>query len=269
MTAPSAAANRVADSDKMHALARLGLAAHGAVYLLVGVLAMSLAFGRRSQETDQKGALQELAQNTAGWLLLLVIAIGLAAYALWRFIQVAVGPSDDEDGAKERVKAAARGIAYAALAVSAFSVVIGGRTKSQSESQQTWTARIMQHTGGRWLIGLLGVIVIGVGCYFVYRGAKKKFEKHFPMATMSHGARKATEILGVFGTIARGVVIAMVGILLVTAAVQFDPKKARGLDGALRALRDTAVGPWLLAVVALGLIMFGLFGFCEARWRKL
>jgi hypothetical protein len=96
-----------------------------------------------------------------------------------------------------------------------------------------------------------------------------KFLKHFPMSSMSPGARKATELLGLLGTIARGVVIVMVGILLVTAAVRYDPKKARGLDGALRALRDTSLGPWLLVVVALGLVMFGLFGFCEARWRKL
>jgi amino acid transporter len=264
----TASAHRAATSDKMRALARLGLAAHGAVYVLIGVLAVLLAFGDRSKETDQQGALQELAQNTGGWALLLVIAVGLAAYALWRFTQAALG-SGDGDGAKERAKDAGRGVAYAALAVSAFTVVVNGRAQSQSKSQQTWTARIMQHDGGRWLIGLVGAVVVVVGVVFIYRGATEKFKKHLELSEMSPGARKTTEILGLVGTIARGVVIVMVGVLLITAAVQYDPGKARGLDGALRALRDTPVGPWLLVAVALGLVMFGLFGFCEARWRKL
>lgn len=270
MTAVSSA-QRIKSSSKLRGLARLGLASHGAVYVLLGVLALVLAFDGRQKETDQKGAFQELAENDAGWVLLLIIAIGLAAYALWRLIEAAFGVSgvDDGDGAKERLKSAARGVAYGALAFSAFTVVINGKSTSQSKRQQTWTAKVMQHDGGRWLIGLAGVVVVIVGVVLAVRGAKTKFEKHFPMSSMSPQAQRTTTVTGLVGTIARGVVVGMVGVLFVTAAVQFDPKKARGIDGALRTLRDTPVGPWLLAVVALGLIMFGLFGFCEARWRKL
>lgn len=265
MPRPAASAHRVARSSKFRVLARVGMAGHGAIYLLIGVLALALASGDRSKETDQSGALQTLANTTGGWALLLVIAIGLAAYALWQLVHGAFG--DDE--AKQRLANVGRGLLYGALSVSAFAVVIGGHTSSQSKSQQTWTARVMQHTGGRWAIGLAGVAVVVVGAVLCYWGAKRKFEEHFDMARMSAGARKATVFFGVVGGCARGVVVAMIGVLLTTAAVQYDPKQARGVDGALRALRDTPLGPWLLAAVAVGLVMFGIFGFCEARWRNL
>jgi hypothetical protein len=103
----------------------------------------------------------------------------------------------------------------------------------------------------------------------VVRGAKTKFDEDFPLGSMSRPARKVTRTTGLVGTIARGIVVGMVGVLFLIAAVQFDPQKARGVDGALRQIRDAPVGPYLLALVAIGLVMFGLFGFCEARWRKL
>ncbi len=112
------------------------------------------------------------------------------------------------------------------------------------------------------------MVVVVIGAVLVREGVTKKFEKYFKLGEMSPGARKATEFLGTVGTTARGIVFAITGVLVVIAAVQFDPKKARGIDGALLALRDTAFGPVLLVIVALGLIMFGLFGFCEARWRR-
>jgi hypothetical protein len=275
MTALSSAGSstqRVAHNDKIRGLARLGLAGHGALYVLLGVLALVLAFGGRKGETDQKGAFEKLASNSVGWVLLLIIAIGLTAYGLWQLVQAAVGVSGVEDGhsGKERFKSAARGVVYSALAVSAFTVVVNGKSSSnQSKRQQEWTATLMKQTGGRWLVGLLGLVVAIVGVVLVVRGAKKTFEKYFPMSSMSPAARKLTETLGLAGSIARGVIVGMVGVLFLTAAIQFDPKKARGVDGALRALRDNPVGPWLLGAVAIGLIMFGLFGFCEARWRKL
>jgi hypothetical protein len=118
------------------------------------------------------------------------------------------------------------------------------------------------------LIGLIGVVVAVVGVDLVYEGFTRKFEKYFKLGEMSAGARKVTEFLGTVGTAARGIVFGVAGVLVVVAAVQFDPKKARGIDGALRALRDTPAGPWLLVVVAAGVVMFGLFGLCEARWRR-
>ena len=126
----------------------------------------------------------------------------------------------------------------------------------------------MRDSAGRWLVGLIGLVIAVVGAVLIYQGVKKKFEKDFKLGEMSPGARKVTEFLGTVGTASRGIVFAVAGVLVVIAAVQFDPQKARGIDGALLALRDTPLGPVLLVAVALGLVMFGLFGLCEARWRR-
>jgi amino acid transporter len=263
----TAKTRRASDSRGMDVLARLGLAARGTLYLLVGVLALMVAFGHKAGESDQRGAMQELTQHTGGSVVLLLVAIGLAGYALWRLSEAAFGVSGEGRKAGPRLQSLGRGLVYGALAVSAFTILIQGHGRSQAKQQQSYSARIMHHTAGRWLIGLIGVAVVVVGTVLVYRGLTRSFEKHFKLEEMSHASRRATEFLGVVGTAARGVVFGLTGVLVVIAAVQFDPKKARGIDGALMTLRDTPVGPWLLVVVALGLVIFGLFGLCEARWQ--
>jgi hypothetical protein len=252
----------------MDALARLGLAARGAIYLLVGALAVLLAFGQKKGETDQRGAMQQLAQHTGGFVVLLIIAIGLAGYALWRFSEAAFGVAGEGKKAGPRAQSAIRGIVYTFLAISAFAILAQGRDKSQAKQQESYTARLMHDSAGRWLVGLIGLVIAVVGAVLIYQGVKKKFEKDFKLGEMSPAARKVTEFLGTVGTASRGVVFAVAGVLVVIAAVQFDPKKARGIDGALLALRDTPLGPVLLVAIALGLVMFGLFGLCEARWRR-
>jgi hypothetical protein len=270
MSAASATFNarRAADSKGMDRLARLGLVSRAVIYLVIGVLAVLMAFGKKHGETDQRGAVQELEQQTGGFVLVLIVAIGLACYAAWRLSEAAFGVAGEGNKAGPRAQSLIRGLVYAFLAVSAFTILVQGRDKSQAKQQQSYTARFMHYTAGRWLIGLLGVVIVVVGGVLVYEGLTRKFEKYFKLGEMSSGARRATEFLGTVGTAARGFVFGVAGVLLVIAAVQFDPKKAQGIDGALRALRDTPVGPWLLLVVALGLVMFGLFGLCEARWRK-
>ena len=241
----------------MKAVARAGLAAHGVIWLLLGVLALVMAFGGRQQETDQRGALEELAQHTGGWILLLVITIGLAAYALWRLVDAFV--STDK---KDRVTGVVRFVMYAGFAVSGVEILAAGHTSSQKKKQQGWTATIMQHTGGRWLVGIVGVVIVGVGCYLAYRGLARKFEENLD----AHP--RAVTVLGVVGSTARGVVVALAGVLAVVAAVNYDPKKASGVDGALRTVRDAPAGTVLLVLVAIGLVMFGLFGCCEAKYRR-
>ncbi|HEY8300338.1 MAG TPA: DUF1206 domain-containing protein [Jatrophihabitans sp.] len=252
----------------MNALARLGLAARGTIYVLIGVLALLLAFGLKKGESDQRGALQQLSKQTGGFVLLLIVAVGLAGYALWRLSEAAFGVAGEGKKTGPRLQSLVRGLVYVFLAISAFVILIHGHDKSQAKQQQSYTARAMHHTAGRWLVGLIGLIVVVVGAVLVYEGVTRKFEKYFKLGEMSPAARKTTEFLGTVGTAARGIVFAITGVLVVVAAVQFQPKKARGIDSALLALRDTAFGPGLLVVVALGLVMFGLFGFCEARWRR-
>jgi hypothetical protein len=264
----SAKARRASNSKGMDALARLGLAARGAIYLLVGVLAVLLAFGKKKGETDQRGAMQQLAQQTGGFVLLLIVAVGLAGYALWRFSEAAFGVAGEGKKAGPRAQSAFRGIVYTFLAISAFTILVEGRQKSQAKQQESYSARLMHNSAGRWLVGLIGLVVAIVGAVLIYEGVKRKFEKYFKLAEMSPAARKVTEFLGVVGTVARGIVFVVAGVLVVVAAVQFDPKKARGIDGALLTLRDAPFGPVLLVAVAVGLVMFGLFGLCLARWRR-
>jgi Domain of Unknown Function (DUF1206) len=242
----------------MRAVARTGLAAHGIIWLLLGILALVMAFGGRQQETDQRGALEELAQHSGGWLLLLVITVGLAAYALWRIVD-AFTTSET----KERVSDVVRAIIYTGFAVSGVQILAQGHTQSQKKSQQSWTATIMQHTGGRWLVGIVGVVIVGVGAYLAYEGLTKKFEEH-----LVRSSPRWVTVLGMVGSTARGIVIALAGILTVVAAVTYDPKKAGGVDGALRTVREAPAGTVLLVLVALGLVMFGVFGCCEAKYRR-
>jgi type IV secretory pathway VirB2 component (pilin) len=267
-TTATANARRAADSDALTALARWGLAARATNYLLIGVLAIALAAGKRSGETDQHGALDELVQHTGGTVLLWIIAIGLAGYALWRLNEAAFGVAGHGTGVGPRLQSLGRAVAYAVLAASAVSIATNSDSGSQSGKQQNWTARIMQHTGGRWLVAAVGVGLVIFGIVLVAWGLLRKFEQELDKARIPASFRPVVFGLGLVGTCARGVVFALVGVLVVIAAVDYDPKKSAGLDGALRTLRDTPAGPWLLGIVALGLVVFGLYGYCEAAWHK-
>lgn len=269
MSSVTSAARRASHSDALGWGARLGLAARGAIYLLIGVVALAVAFGHSKTETDQQGALAAVARHPGGKLLLVALAAGFACYALWRFSEAAFGVVGDGDGAGARLKSLGRGLVYAFLAVSTVTLLTGSSSgKSQAAQQQDITAKVMSHSGGRYLIGAVGVAVIVAGLVMVYEGALRKFEKYLKMAQMSAATRSVVEKLGVVGTIARGVVIALAGVLVLDAAVTFRPSKARGLDGALHALAAQPYGQLLLAAAAVGLVVFGVYGFAEARWRR-
>lgn len=245
--------------------ARLGLAARGVIYLLVGLLAASLAVRRHAKETDQKGAITELAGQPFGAVLVWVIALGLAAYALWQLSQVFTGVIGEEDSAAHRVKALASAVIYAGLCASAFAVLAGAR-KSQASQQSSLTAKVMSHTGGRWLVGVVGLVVIGVGIALVVQGVRSSFMKRLEGL---HGqTRNAVRRLGQIGTAARGVVVGLAGVLVLSAAWSFDPQKARGIDGAFRTLLQQPYGRWLTGLAALGLVAFGVYGLAEAKYRK-
>jgi hypothetical protein len=271
MTAGTSA-RRVARSDGFKGLAKLGFAARGTIYLLLGVFTMLLALGERAPETDQRGAMQEVARHNGGFVLLWVIAIGFVGYALWRFSEVAFGVVGK--GAKSRdlvprLQSLIRGVIYSGLAFSAFNLLLHARSKSQASRQQLLTTKVMQHTAGRWLVGIAGLVVIGVGLGLIYEGVARKFKDHFALSDMPTGSRRIVWFLGTFGTTARGVVFGLAGYFLLQAALDYDPKKARGLDGALRrTVAESDLGRVLVGVCAIGLIAFGLYGYAEAAWRR-
>ena len=259
---------RAARSDAMTLLARWGLAARATIYLLIGILAVALAFGSHHGEADQRGAMQELTRHTGGTALVWIIGIGLAGYALWRLSEAVFGVVSEGKKAGPRVQSFARAAIYAFFAVSAFKIVSHAGAGSQAGQQELWTAKAMQHPGGRWAVGIVGAIVVICGLVLVWEGARRKFEKYLDMGRMSPTVRKIVEYLGVVGTIARGIVFALAGVFVISAAVDYDPKKAGGLDRALRELADTSAGPWLLVAAGVGLVIFGVYGFAEAKWRR-
>jgi hypothetical protein len=263
----SAGARRASGSRPAQLIARAGLAARGVIYILIGWVAIMVALGRSRGEADQRGALQMLAGKPYGLISLWLLAAGFAAYALWRLSEAAFGVTVDGNGLGPRLKSLGRAVLYAGLAATAVSVIEGAR-RSQVGQQRDWTARVMSYPGGRWAVGLLGVIVVIAGLVLAVQGVRRKFGKYLRTAQMSARTRGTVMRLGMIGVTARGLVFALTGALVVEAAVKYQPSKAGGLDTALRTLRDQPYGKFALIAAALGLMTFGAYGLCEARWRK-
>ena len=260
-------ARRASKTPAAHVLARAGLTARGIIYILIGWVAVLVAAGHGRHEADQQGALQLLAGKPYGTVSLWLLGIGFAAYALWRLSEAAYGVAGEGNRAGPRLRSLGRAVVYAGLAYLTFQVIAGAQA-SQARQQQDVTARVMQHPGGRWLVGIAGLIIVLIGLVLVTEGLRRKFMKYLRTAQMSPGTRRIVWRLGVIGTIARGAVVALAGILVIDAAVTHTPAESGGIDKALLTLRNQPFGPVLLLAAALGLVIFGIYGLCEARWRR-
>ena len=260
-------ARRAANSPAVRALARAGLVARGVIYILIGWVAILVAVGQSSREADQEGALQLLAGKPYGIVSLWLLGIGFVGYALWRFSEAAFGVTGEGNGAGPRLKSLLRGLVYAGFAYLTFQVISGAHS-NEATKQQDMTASVMHHAGGRWLVGIVGLIVVIAGVALIAQGIRRRFMRYLATSQMSPRTRRVVEWLGVIGTVARGVVFALAGILVIDAAVTYSPSKAGGVDRALLTLRDQPFGEFLLGLAAAGLIIFGIYGLCEARWRR-
>ncbi|MEU0007231.1 DUF1206 domain-containing protein [Streptomyces sp. NPDC006314] len=267
-------ARRAADSTAMAAAARAGFAARGLIYVLVSVIALQIAFGGDGggQQADRGGALGELAGKPFGSVMLWIVGIALAGMGLWRLSEAVFGGAGP-DGSKltKRASAAGRFVFYAFVSYSVLSYAAGNRGSGSGSSDKHTddvTALVLKWPGGEWIVGISGAAVVIAGLWIAVRAARKKFCKHLRTAAMSRRTRQVTEFLGVTGGTARGIVFAVAGVFAIVAAVQHRPGKAKGMDDTLRAFRDLPAGPWLLALIALGLAAFGVFSWCNARWRE-
>ena len=259
---------RVARTPQFGWLASAGLAARGAIYVIVAILAIELALGAGGKATNQQGALKTLAHQPFGKVLLIVMAIGLAAYALWRLVRAAVGHGREEsDDFKERIGALGAGIGYGGLCFTAIKILAGSGGGNSGHPDKA-AAGVLGWPAGPWLVGIAGAVVIVIGGDQLLTGFKQKFLEHSKTEQMSPAVRRAFTWLGVFGHVARGIVFALVGWFLIKAAIDFDPHKAIGLDGALAKLRHAGYGPALLGAVAAGLLGFGLYSLADARYRR-
>ena len=260
---------KVARSTTFEWLARAGLAARGVVYGIIAVLAIKLALGDGGKTTDQQGALKTLAQQSFGEILLVLMAIGLFGYALWRLVRAAIGhgAEGDRDDTKERLSGVASGIAYGLLCVTAVQILLGSGGGG-GQGQDKATGGVLDWPGGQVLVIIAGLILVGVAVDQGLKGFKKKFLEKSHTERMSEKVRKAFTAFGVFGHLARMVIFAMIGYGLIKAALDYNPDEAVGLDGALAKLADSAGGPLVLGAVALGLLGFGLYSFMDARYRR-
>jgi len=264
----SGTARRASDSPAARALARVGLTARGVLYILIGWVAVLIALGHSSHEADQQGALQLLARQPYGLVSLWLLGIGFVGYALWRLSEAAFGVTGEKNGAGPRLKSLARALVYAFFGYLTFKIIAGAGGGSQAARQEDLTASVMRHTGGRWLVGIVGLAIVIVGLALVLEGIRRKFLKFLQLSRLSRRARRIVELLSMIGTAARGAVFALAGVLVIEAAATYKPAKAGGIDKALLTLRGQPYGEFLLGLAALGLIIFGVYGLCEARWRR-
>jgi hypothetical protein len=263
-------ASRAASSPAMHALARAGLATRGLLYILIGWLAVQIALGHSGQQADRSGALRIVASTRAGSVLLWVLVVGFIGMALWRLCEALFGsPSPGGRKTSTRVKSLGSAIIYGFVAYGTLKYALGaGAPQSTDQQSVDLTATAMREPGGRVIVVLIGLALVVAGGYLGWQAWRRKFLGNLRTSRMSARTRRIVSWLGLAGGVARAVVFAVAGIFLVVAAAKAQPGQAKGIDSSLRALAAMPLGPWLLALVAIGLIMFGLYSCCEARWFR-
>jgi hypothetical protein len=265
------AARRLERNRAVQWLGRFGDVCYGVVHIVVAVLALRLAFGTSGGALDQKGAVSTIAAQPFGMALLWLFAFGLFAFGLWQLLAAAVGfrwVRNRSRRARRRVGALGRAVTVLVIASFTLKLLLSDPTSSSNSTQREWTARLLAVPGGRVLVGLVGVGVIAVAAMMAYRGVKRRFLQDWDLTRLPVRTRRFAEAMGVIGLPAKGVSFAVVGILLLVAAIRLDPNKAGGLDAALRTLAAQPFGVLLLVVVALGLAAYGGYCFAEARCRR-
>jgi hypothetical protein len=237
------------------------------VYGVIGILAFKVAVGSGGKTESQTGALKTIAHQSFGEVLLIVLTAGLAAYAIWRLIAGVAGTRpEDEGGFQRRVSALASGVAYGVLCVTAITIVAGGQ--GSSGSPRPATAGVLGWPGGPVIVAIAGAAIIGVGIYQGYKGLARRFEDESDVERMGSGTRRAFTAVGVTGHVARAVTFLLIGYGLIQAALDYSPKSAVGLDGALQKLAHASLGPGLLGAVALGFVAFALYSIADAGFHK-
>lgn len=266
--ASSLSPTELAQNKHFERFARAGYVVTGLLHLIIGYLAIRIAFGERGT-ADQSGALAELSAKPGGKAALWVAAAALLMMGLWRLVEAALGNSTapkSEDGspnALDRAKAFGLGLVYLGFAYSAFGFAMGSG-KSSSDQNAGMSARLMQTTAGTVALIVAGAIVVGVGGYHVYKGASRSF-----LDDLKGKTGKLVRRLGVVGYIAKGLVVLASGVLVIIAALRSDPAKASGLDGALKTLGAQPYGVALLIAAGVGIITYGFYSFAMARLTKM
>jgi hypothetical protein len=251
-------------------LARVGYAAKGLLYITVGYLAAQAALGQGGRVTDTHGALNVVHRGSPGRVLLLVIAVGLSGYALWRLVEAVVDPERRGTSAKAiavRIGFVLRGLFHGALGVTAFRLALGEQRRAASDQVRRWTAQAFDLPAGELLVGIAGAWVAGYGVYQFYRASTPKMRRHLRLGELPEGLQRWVLSVSRFGIAARGVVLCLIGFFLARAAMQHDAREAGGIRESLRTLAD--IGQWPLLLVAFGLVAYGIYELLNARYRTI
>ena len=246
---------------------RVGLVAYGTVHLLIGWLGLQLAFGDRTETASSTGAMQELARQPFGEIVVFAIAGGMFVLVLWRLLEVSVGHRDKTPGVdrwRARSISAFKGAVYAALGLTALSVVVSAES---FPGGSTWTRAVMGWPAGPWVIAAVALATVAYGANHVRRGLAEKYAKHLSAGGRTGEAGVAYLVLGKIGYIGKGIAIAIVGGLMLVGALTRDESQSGNLDHALRTLLTYPFGQTLVVVIAAGMLCFGIF--CLARARHL
>jgi len=254
-------------------LARFGYAAKGVVYIIIGGLAALAAFTGGGKTTDSRGAFEEILSQSYGKLLLGAVAIGMAAYAIWRIVQAVKDTENKGSGAKgiaRRIGYAAIGVIHIGLAYSATQLIFGSGGNSRGDAaSKEWTATLLAQPFGQWLVGAAGLGFIAFALSQFYKAFTAKFREKLKTNEMDEKTETFATRSGQAGLSARGVVFGIIGFFLIQAALHSNAGEARGLSGTLRALEQQSYGQWVLGIVALGLVAYGLYMFVLARYRRI
>lgn len=266
-------AKKAAYSPLMEALARLGFGVRGLIYFVMGLLALDVTLGKGGAPTDQQGAIAAIGRQPAGLVLLWVVLIGLVSYALWGVIRAVLDPlqkGHDAKGLATRAGFLFSAASYALLVLPTYGYISGASSTAQSGAQtQLSMASIMSSPLGHWAVVFIGIAVIAVGIYQVYTGFNNSFDKQFQTYAMTAKEVKWATQLGRIGTATRGVIFALVGLLLCQAGLQSNSSQAEGIDAALATLLHQPYGIWLLGIVGVGLMAFGVFSLLSAVWFRM
>lgn len=261
-------------------VARVGWAAKGVVYLLTGLLAFTVAvnpFGEEGtasdSQADPSGAVATIAEQPFGEVLLWVLAVGLFLYAAWRLLTVILPADLDAHAVLRRIGYTVSAATYVVLGLAAVSLASrpgsGGSGSSQDSRVTEVTKSVMEWTGGRWLVGIAGVVVVGIGGYFAWKGISGSFEKQLERRGVGPFSWRTIRNAGRVGWVGRAVMMALIGVFVTRAAIQFDPNEAQGLDDSLRRVADDTFGMVLVLIVAAGLTLYGAFCIVSTPVRKL
>jgi hypothetical protein len=257
-------AHQVRHSEWLDRAIRIGLVAYGVVHLLVGWLALQLVFGDRKENASNKGAMQELAQQPFGEVLVWAVALGMFLLVIWRLLEAFFGHQEKDGGDRLKARAVSfmKALIYGAVGVSALNVVVGAKS---SKGGSTWTKTVMEWPAGQWIIAAVGAGIIVYGANHVRKGFTEGYAKHISFEGKTGEAGRAYLLFGRVGYIGKGIAIAIVGALVLYGGVTHDAKKSGSLDQALHKVVTYPFGEVLLVVIAAGIICYGLFCFARAR----